>query len=58
MPNKFEHHKSTLLLLSFVVPKKKITHKELKYYNGFVPDCSNSIANELQFPQTCTKPST
>ena len=29
-----------------------------KYINGLVQDCSNSIANALELPQSCTKPST
>ena len=26
------------------------------YFNGFVQDCSNSIANTLELMQSCTKP--
>ena len=30
---------------------------ELEYINGFLQDCSNSIANALELLQYCTKPS-
>ena len=36
--------------------QKKIDMKKKLYIDGLVQDCSNSIANALEFLQSCTKP--
>ena len=41
----------------YLTSKEVSTGLRYQYIDGLVQDCSNSIANALELPQSCTKPS-